>query len=122
MDTQAAPQLDVQGLALLIGVFIPVLVAAITKKYSAPWVKSVTNLVAVGVGAVVALLLQDGTDVTFWQVVNALIATYIASIAAYKGLWKPLNVGNIAPASGLGNRVSINEQPGAYDTSGTPRA
>jgi hypothetical protein len=115
-ETVEIPQIDVQGMALLLGFFIPLVVAAITKKYSAPWVKSVTNVVAVVIVSVVTLVVQNNGDVTVYEVINVVIATFVASVAAYKGLWKSLNVGNIAPQAGIGAAVRQVEEPGAYDT------
>lgn len=101
-------QVDVQGLAALIGVLIPIVVAAITKKYSSPQVKSAVNLVVVVIGALLAYAVKHDGPVTFWSIVNVIIVTLVSSIGAYHGVWKPAKVYNLAPRVGLGtpSRVS----------------
>lgn len=91
------------AIAAAISSFAPLVVAWLTKKQASDAVKAVINLLAVAVASVIALIWNgspDGTPVT-WQVVAAtFMSALIASIVAYKGVWKPLTItGKIATAT-----------------------
>lgn len=102
---------DVATLAGGISVFVPLVVAFITKKQASDRVKAGTNLVAVGVASVVALYINgnNGQPVTWQLVASTFMTGLITSIVAYKAGWKPLKVsGSIAEATrsfGVGKPV-----------------
>lgn len=102
------PQLDVQSLALLIGIFVPILVAFFVHPTAPSWVKTFVNLVATVVLAIVAIWSQNNGHVTGWLVVNTIIVTLVASLSAYRGVWKPLNVQAwTAPSVGVGKSSAV---------------
>lgn len=108
-------QLDVTGLAALLGLFVPLVVAVVTKKWAAPIVKSICNVVGSVVAAVVAVWANANGHITGWLVFNTVVTSLVVSVSAYKGFWKSANISNwTAPAVGLGKRVAVKEQPGAY--------
>lgn len=96
-------QLDVQGMAALLGLFVPLSVALVTKKYAHPILKSTVNVLGSVAVAVIALWAQYNGHVTWWAVVNTVIVSLIASISAYAAFWKNVNLnGKLAPNAGLG--------------------
>jgi RsiW-degrading membrane proteinase PrsW (M82 family) len=95
--------IDIATLAGGISVFVPLVVAFITKRQASDRVKAVTNLLAVAVASVVALFVNGnaGGPVT-WQVIAAtFMIGLVSSIVAYKAGWKPVG---LAPA--LANATS----------------
>ena len=108
---EAVRTLDTATIAGAIAVFVPVVVAFITKREASDRVKAVTNLVAVALASVIALFLNGGNGQPItWQVVSSTFVTaLITSVVALKGVWKPLLVTpKIAAATehfGLGKPV-----------------
>ncbi len=97
-----------QTLVVLLGAAVPLPVAAIVKKYSKPWVKAVTNVVATALVAALAHLVTAGGHYDlegFWRAYQAVLA---ASVVSYLALWKHTLVGTIEDATadwGLGTPV-----------------
>ena len=83
--------------------FAPLVVAWLTKKQASDAVKAAINLLAVAVAAVIALIWNgsaDGKPLTWQTVVATFVSALVASIVAYKGVWKPFTVtGKIASAT-----------------------
>lgn len=96
MGALAGQFIDVATLAGAISVFVPLVVAFITKKEASDRVKSVVNLLAVAVASVVALFFNSEGEPITWQLIGATFMTgLVSSIVAYKAGWKPIGV---APA------------------------
>jgi uncharacterized membrane protein YoaK (UPF0700 family) len=100
------------AIAAAISSFVPLLVAWITKKEASDAVKAVINLLAVAAASAIALFWNgspDGQPVTWQMILTTFMSALIASIVAYKGIWKPLTVtGKIASATpnfGVGTPV-----------------
>lgn len=114
-------------IAAAISTFAPLVVAWITKKEASDRVKAIINLLAVAVATVIALVWNgnpDGTPLTWQTVLGTFGAALVASIVAYKGVWKPLLVTNkIADASanfGVGTPVpTVIETARPGDVGGT---
>lgn len=105
VDTPASSQLNTAAVAALISLFIPLLINLITKSSASEGLKSVLNVVAAGLAAVIALFTTPGDQaITWYMVANTFIAALVTSVAAYKGIWKPTGVsGSVAAAtSGVG--------------------
>jgi RsiW-degrading membrane proteinase PrsW (M82 family) len=86
---------DTATIAAGISAFAPVVVAWITKKQASDRVKAIINLLAVAVASVIALVwngTNDGSPITWQLVASTFMAGLVASIVAYKGVWKPLQV------------------------------
>ena len=100
-------QLDVQAMAALLGLFVPIVVALVTKKYSSNLVKAVVNVLASVAVAVIAVWAQYDGKVTLWAVVNTIIVTLVASISAYQAFWKNVNLNDkTLPNAGIGKPVA----------------
>jgi len=102
---------DTAMLAAAISAFVPIVVAFITKREASDRLKAVVNLLSVAVASVVALFLNgNNSQPITWQLVASTFFTgLVASIAAFKAVWKPLQVTpKIATATenfGLGKPV-----------------
>lgn len=84
-------------IAAAISTFAPLVVAWITKKQASDRVKAIINLLAVAVATVIALIWNgnpDGTPLTWQSIAMTFGSALVASIVAYKGVWKPLLVTN----------------------------
>lgn len=83
-------ELDLLTLSLIVGSVLPLLVGVVTKMNASSKTKAVVNVVlsfASGAGAFLATNSGQG----HWQeVVAAGLATFIASGASYRNLWKPV--------------------------------
>lgn len=78
---------------MLASLLVPLLVSFITKQTASDGLRSVVNIVATMVVAVIALWLNPSDVAITWQVVvNTALASLIASFTAYKALWKPTGV------------------------------
>lgn len=109
---EAAARLDTTAIAALVAFFVPLLVAAITKRTASDLVKSAVNIVSVAIVAVIALVLSPGDGPLSWQmIVNTFITALVAALVAYKGVWKPLGataaVGSTTAGFGLGSPVAV---------------
>jgi hypothetical protein len=87
-------------------IITPVIVGAITKKFTTSKVKLLTNAVAVAiVTAITAASVGDG--LTFKAIVLLATTTFILSNAAHQFMWKPLGiseaVSNLFPDKGIGS-------------------
>lgn len=85
--------LDVQVLAMLGSALMPIVVSFLTKRAASDALKSVINIVATAAMAVLALWINPGdVEVTTKLIINTFILSFVTSLTAYKGLWKPLGV------------------------------
>lgn len=99
-------QLDVQTMAALLGLGIPLIVGFVTHKYAHPVVKVVCNIAASIGFAVLAVWSQASGDKTVWLYVNTALAAFLASLTSYVAVWKPaFNINDaLAPSKGIGKK------------------
>lgn len=118
--------LDAATLTRLLGVLVPLLVAAITKKYASAGLKGFLNLLAsVLVGSFAYLVAEDG-GYDWTGFVNGSLDTFMTSIIAYYGVLKPTGLaGSVTNATkdfGLGSPPSFEtDDKGAEDAGDQPR-
>jgi hypothetical protein len=92
-ETAQAVQVDTVLLASLVSVLLPLLVNLVTKQTSSDGLRAAVNMVGVALVAVAALWINPSDVPVTWQlVVNTVLASFFASFAAYKGIWKPTGV------------------------------
>ena len=106
--------LDPIVLSTITGVLLPLLVGLVTKAAAPPKVKAIVNIVA---SAVAALLLNaanaDGYAVVSAQALAAFLQQTVIAVAAYLGIWKPLDTNaHLMPEIGVG-RVPVEAAPPA---------
>ena len=80
---------DAAVVARLIGLFVPILVALITKRWAGAGVKGVTNFVASMVLGGVVYMVDESGDYDWQGFVNGAFNVFVVSIAAYYGVLKP---------------------------------
>jgi hypothetical protein len=116
---QVYQQLDTVLIASLVSIFLPIVVNFVTKQSASDGVKSVVNILGVALVSVCSLWINPSDVPVTWQLcVNTALASFVASLAAYKGVWKPTGVsGSVAAASsnfGIGSPPKLQtEQKGA---------
>ena len=88
------------------GVFIPLLVGLVTKSTASSAVKAWVQAVLAAAAGALAVALTNSGGVTLLALVEAGVQTFVVSIAAYYGLWKPTTVAAkvaaVAPNVGIG--------------------
>lgn len=96
--TEVSTVLDGRAIAALVGVFLPLLVQAITKQTASSGLKAVLNLIGSALVTVLAFVLEPGNTVVNWvTVTNVFIAAFLVSAGSYKFIWQPTGVtGTIA--------------------------
>ena len=100
---------DLTAIATLLSLFVPLVVALITKDSASPAVKAVTNAVGAGVVAVLALWINPSEVEITWQLaVNVFLASLVVSATAYFAVWRPTGAtGSISESTrnfGLGSK------------------
>jgi hypothetical protein len=108
-ETAASTTVDTVALAGLLSLLVPLVVSAVTKQTASDGLRSVVNMIASALVAVLALWVNPGDGPVSWQtVVNTLIGALVVSLVAYKGFWKPTGVaGSVTVATsnfGIGPR------------------
>lgn len=84
---------DVQTVARLLGIVVPILVALITKRYAQKWVKALSNILLSAVAGVLApILAGDTAPHSLGAVFNGIVNAFIVSIVAYYGIFKPTGI------------------------------
>lgn len=73
---------------LIVGLFIPVITAAITKKVASSEIKSLSTLILSILAATVATLVGTDGEWAWEQFGNAFLSAFIPAIATYYGFWK----------------------------------
>lgn len=117
----ATTQLNTVAISTLVSLFVPLLVSVVTKQSASDGLKAVVNMVMVALTAVVTLAVTPGfSEITLSLVINTFVLSLVASITAYKGVWKPTGVaGTVAaklPDVGIGSPVVV--EPEATDEAG----
>lgn len=69
----------------LVGALIPLLVALVTKRFAAPWVKVAVNLVALALAASIVYVARDTGGYDLAGFVNAFVNALVADVVAYFG-------------------------------------
>ena len=80
---------DVVTVSRLLGVIVPILVAVLAKSGASTQVKVWLNVVAAAILGAIAPVLAGATDYTFAMLINSVINTFLVSVAAYFGVFKP---------------------------------
>jgi len=125
-----AQQVDTVLVATLVSIFIPLLVNLVTNKTASDGLRSIVNIVGVALVSVCSLWINPSDTPVTWQLcVNTVLASFVASFASYKGLWKPTGIsGAIAaktanigvgsppivetPYKGAEDRGQVDNEPG----------
>mgnify|MGYP003328644912 CR=1 FL=1 len=88
-----------QTLAILTGVVVPLLVAAVTRIDAPPAVKAIVNALLSAVAAWLANVIP-GTPLSWKTAITTIGIAWASSVVAYFGLWKPTGVeGKVANAT-----------------------
>lgn len=99
MDPVASSISTVQVASLLIGVFIPILVALVTKSTAPAGVKAVVHLALAAVTAFLTEYVND-PDFVWQQALLSTVMTFVVGVALYAGLWRPTNLaGSASPTA-----------------------
>lgn len=85
-----------QLVTLITGVFLPILVALVTKVQTSPRVRSVLLLVLSGIAAVLNSWLSNPHGFDWAQAVWGAVTTFVIGVATLYGLWKPTGVSDAA--------------------------
>lgn len=107
-DTSTVEQkvhLDVGILTVIVGVFIPILTALITKASASAKVKALTTLTLTVIASGIQLIIDANGVVNLRTFLANFAVTYIVAIASYFGLTKHVGTpgaANVAPNKGLG--------------------
>jgi hypothetical protein len=95
----AVQQVDTVLIATLVSIFIPLVVNLLTKQSASDGLRSVVNIVGVALVSVCSLWINPSDTPVTWQLcVNTLLASFVASFASYKGLWKPTGISGAVAA------------------------
>lgn len=97
--------LDVGILTVIVGVFIPILTALITKANASATVKALTTLTLTVIASGIQLIIDANGVVNLRTFLANFAVTYIVAIASYYGLTKHVGTPaarNVAPNNGLG--------------------
>jgi hypothetical protein len=81
--------LDVQSLAIVLGVVVPFLTALVVKEKAPGWLKAAANALLAAVAGAVTTAIGDGGNVILGQWVMGIFGAFVASVGSYFGLWKP---------------------------------
>lgn len=76
------------NVVLMIGFFVPVITAAITKKMASSQVKSVSTIVLTALTATASTLVGTDGDWAWRAFGNAFLSAFFLAILSYYGLWK----------------------------------
>jgi len=98
-DPVASSISTVQVVSILIGTFIPILVALVTKSTATPRVKALVNLALSAASGFGAEFINSANFV-WQQALLTTVVTFAVSVATYYGLWKPTNVAGSGSAAG----------------------
>lgn len=97
--------LDVGILTVIVGTFIPILTALITKARASSAVKALTTLTLTVIASGIQLIIDANGVVNLRTFLANFAVTYIVAIASYYGLTKHIGTpaaANVAPDNGLG--------------------
>lgn len=84
--------IDVPTLSLIVGTVIPLLVGVVTKEVASSAVKGVLNALLSSIAGALTVVIAANGEWVINDIVHGALATFIASIATYYGLWKPTGI------------------------------
>jgi hypothetical protein len=90
-----------QAVNLVVGVFLPILVALVTKYQHQPQVRAVLLLVLSGVSGVLSQWLAAPGGFDLSQAVFGAVTTFVVGVATLFGLWMPTGVNDKAKNMGI---------------------
>jgi 3-hydroxy-3-methylglutaryl CoA synthase len=82
--------LDVHLLAVISGVFIPIVVGIVTKARASSKVKSIANVALSIAAGAVAMAIEHHGDIT-----ADIFFTWVVSITTYYGFWRPVGAAGV---------------------------
>jgi hypothetical protein len=83
--------LSALGVNILLAAVLPVVAGVLLRESNPEWVKVIGGIVVAGVAALITEAVRDdGTAVLSWDMFVTGATMWIAQIAAYLGIWKPL--------------------------------
>lgn len=91
-----------QLVTLIVGVLLPILVAAVTKYEASPKARSLLLLVLSAVTGVLNSWLSTPNGFDWQQAIWGAVTTFIIGVATLFGLWKPTGVNDAAKKSFVG--------------------
>lgn len=81
------------GVSVVTGMVLPVVYGFLVRPSNPPFVKVVGGIIVAASASLVLNAVQaDGTAVVSWQQVVDVALVYVPQLAAYLGVWKPLDV------------------------------
>lgn len=81
------------GVSLLLGLVLPFVLALVLRPAAPEPVKVIGGIVVAGAAALIKEAVQaDGSAVLSWEMLVQFALIYVPQIAAYVGIWKPLNI------------------------------
>lgn len=97
-------RIDPLLLSFLVGSVMPLLTALLTKVDASSAVKGVLNLIlSCAAGAIAAFVTAGDAGLTTYQLLAAIIATYLSSQATYTGLWRATGATRALATKGVGS-------------------
>lgn len=89
-------EIDVSILNILVGTIIPILVGIVAKKVAHAGLKASLNASLSVASAVLISGIENGGTLGTWQeLAGAAVLTFVVSISAYYGFWKPTGTAEI---------------------------
>jgi cytochrome bd-type quinol oxidase subunit 2 len=83
---------DPQVLTLLVGFFIPIGVAIITKRFADSWWKALILIVLSALAAVLQQVSQNGGDFDLWSTVVIFLQMVATAIVSHFGVLQPMHI------------------------------
>lgn len=81
------------GVSLILGFFLPILNGFLIRTTMPEALKVSIGIVIAGAAALIAnAMLDDGSAVLSWDMLTQFALVYGAQIAAYLGVWKPVEI------------------------------
>lgn len=85
-------ELDVSMLNRVVALFLPLLVALVTKKVTSQGLKSSLLFVFSAIAGLATTMIQADGRIPVAQVIDAMLTTLVTAVAVYYGLWKPTGI------------------------------
>jgi hypothetical protein len=86
------------GVTLILSFFAPLVLGLIVRPGNPEWVKVLLGALVAGIVTLVRNAIQDdGTAVLSWAMFTEFGVAWLAQVAAYLGVWKPLDVNARVP-------------------------
>lgn len=99
---------DVQMWSLIVGFLLPIVTAAIIRRGWASGAQAFANFVVVVIGAAGTVYFEGNLDTSNLDgLIHSLLIVFVASIASYHGLLKPIGVAPRIEAATGGDTVAV---------------